>query len=281
VWQQIQFAKDRPIGYTREGLIMVRKSSDEHWRNAETLRQELLATGAVAGVAESAGPPTAVWFNNSGFNWKGKDPNMHDDFANLAVAHDYGKTMGWEFSLGRDFSREHVTDSSGLILNEAAVEFMGLDDPIDEEITWQGKKYHVIGVIKDMIMTSPYEPVKQTIFRLIPFQGLWINIRLNPEMSTAESIEKIAKVFQTLAPATPFEYKFVDEEYALKFAGKNESERSPAYLPLLPSLLVAWDYLVWPHSLLNSVKKKSVSGRYWVHLLSTCGKCYRWSLLHW
>jgi ABC-type lipoprotein release transport system permease subunit len=220
VWQQIQFAKNRPIGYTREGLIMVRKSSPEHWQNAETLRQELLATGATVGVAESAGPPTAVWFNNTGFTWKGKDPNMHDDFANLAVAHDYGATMGWKFSQGRDFSREHVTDSSGLVLNEAAVKFMGLKEPLDEEITWQGKKYHVIGVIKDMIMTSPYEPVKQTIFRLIPFQGLWINIRLNPQMSPSESIAKIGKVFQELAPATPFEFKFVDEEYALKFAAE-------------------------------------------------------------
>ena len=220
VWQQIQFAKDRPIGYTREGLIMVRKSSPEHWQNAETLRQEILASGAAVGVAESAGPPTAVWFNNTGFTWKGKDPNIHDDFANLAVAHDYGKTMGWEFSQGRDFSREHGTDSSALVLNEAAVKFMDLKEPLDEEITWEGKKYYVIGVIKDMIMTSPYEPVKQTIFRLIPFQGLWINIRLNPQMSTSESIAKIGKVFQDLSPATPFEYKFVDEEYALKFAAE-------------------------------------------------------------
>ena len=83
-----------------------------------------------------------------------------------------------------------------LYLNEAAVKFMGLENPIDEEITWQGKKYHVIGVIKDMIMTSPYEPVKQTVFRLIPFQGLWINIRLNPQMSPSESIAKLGKVFQ-------------------------------------------------------------------------------------
>jgi putative ABC transport system permease protein len=220
VWQQVQFAKDRPIGYTREGLIMVRKTSPELWRNAETLQQEILASGGAIGVAESAGPPTAVWFNNTGFTWKGKDPNMHDEFANLAVAHDYGKTMGWQFAQGRDFSRDRVTDSSALVLNEAAVKFMGLDNPIDEEITWQGKKYHVIGVIKDMIMTSPYEPVKQTVFRLIPFQGLWINIRLNPQMSPSESIAKISKVFQTLAPETPFEYKFVDEEYAMKFASE-------------------------------------------------------------
>lgn len=220
IWQQIQYAKNRPIGYSREGLIMVRKTAPEHWRNAETMRTELVAKGAAASVAESAGPPTAVWFENSGFTWKGKDPDMVDDFANIPVSHDYGRTMGWEFIQGRDFSREFGTDSTALVLNEAAVKFMGLENPVDEEIVWQGKRYHVIGVIKDMVMTSPYEQVKQTIFRLIPYQGLWINIRLNPELSTSESLARAAKVHEELVPGVPFEYKFVDEEYALKFAAE-------------------------------------------------------------
>jgi ABC-type antimicrobial peptide transport system permease subunit len=220
VWQQIQYAKERPIGYSRDGLIMVRKTAAEFWSNAETIRTELVNTNAASDVSESAGPPTAVWFENTGFMWKGKDPNMHDDFANIAVDHNYGKTMGWEFTQGRDFSREHATDSSALILNEAAVKFMGLQNPVDEEIVWQGKKYHVIGVIKDMVMASPYEPVKQTIFRIIPVQGLWINIRLNPALSVSEALAKTEKVFQNLVPAVPFEYTFVDQEYALKFAGE-------------------------------------------------------------
>ncbi len=220
VWQQIQYAKDRPIGYTREGLIMVRKTTPEYWRNAETIITELIASGAASHVAESAGPPTDVWFENTGFTWKGKDPNMHDDFVNIDVGHDYGRTMGWEFVQGRDFSRDRVTDSSALVLNEAAVEYMGLENPVDEEIVWQGKTYHVIGVMKDMVMSSPYEPVKQSVFRLNPFQGLWINIRLNPELSTSEAVARAEKVFQKLVPAAPFEYKFVDEEYALKFAGE-------------------------------------------------------------
>jgi hypothetical protein len=220
VWQQIQYAKDRPIGYSREGLIMVRKTAPEHWNDPETLRQELLASEGAVGVAESAAPPTAVWFENSGFNWRGKDPNMHDDFMNLSVTHDYGRTMGWEFVQGRDFSREHSTDSSAIVLNEAAVKYMGLTDPVDEEITWQGQQFHVIGVIKDMIITSPYEPVKQGIFRLLGNQGLWINVRLNPDLGTSTAISKVEGVFQKLIPAVPFEYTFIDQEYALKFAGE-------------------------------------------------------------
>ena len=77
IWQQIQYAKDRPIGYSREGLIMVRKTAPEHWRNAETLRIELVAKGAAAHAAESAGPPTAVWFENSGFQLE-RQGSKHD-----------------------------------------------------------------------------------------------------------------------------------------------------------------------------------------------------------
>jgi hypothetical protein len=235
VWQQIQFAKDRPIGYSREGLIMVRKTAPEHWQDPETLRQELLTSGGAVGVAESAAPPTAVWFENSGFNWKGKDPNMHDDFVNLSVSHDYGHTMGWEFVEGRDFSLEHSTDSSAIVLNETAVRYMGLENPIDEEITWQGKSYHVIGVIKDMIITSPYEPVKQGVFRLLGNQGLWINVRLNPELGTSTAVAQVEEVFQKLIPAVPFEYTFIDQEYALKFAGE---ERIGKLASLFASLAI-------------------------------------------
>jgi hypothetical protein len=72
VWQQIQHAKNRPIGYSREGLLMFRKTTSEHWRNAESIRNELVASGGAIAAAESAGPPTAVWFESSGFQWKAK-----------------------------------------------------------------------------------------------------------------------------------------------------------------------------------------------------------------
>lgn len=220
VWQQIQYAKDRPIGYSREGLIMVRKTSPEHWRNAETLLNEIKASGGAARVAESAGPATAVWFVNNGFNWRGKDPNRPDGFANIPVSHEYGKTMGWEFKAGRDFSRDFATDSTAMILNEAAVKEMGFENPVDEEITWNGTTYHVVGVIKDMIMRSPFEPVEPTVFRVIPYQGLWINVRLNPDLSASESLEKVGGVFKKLLPEVPFEYTFIDEEFAKNFTAE-------------------------------------------------------------
>ena len=220
VWKQIQFVKDRPMGYSPEGVIMIRKTSPEFYGKFNVLRNKLIEADAIVEMAESSSPPTESWFTTAGFNWEGKDPNLNDEFATMSVTFEYGKTMGWTFVQGRDYSREYSTDSSAVILNEAAVKFMGLNDPIDEEITWKGKKFKVIGVIQDMVMESPYQQAKQTIFWInYEDEGkVWTNIRMNPMLSVSEAISRIEDVFQTVVPMVPFEFKFVDQEYAAKFA---------------------------------------------------------------
>lgn len=225
VWQQIEYAKNRPVGYERSGLIMARKLSPEFWGKFETLKQELITTGAAQEVAESSSPATEVWFNSTGITWKGKNPEQFDDFVTMAVTHDFGKTMGWRFKDGRDFSREHATDSAGVILNESAANKMGLTDPVGEEIMWNEKRYTIIGVIEDMIIGSPYEPVKQTVFWLDYTTNTWINIRLNPALSTSEALARTEKVFQSLFPNTPFDYKFTDQEFAAKFSSEERIGR--------------------------------------------------------
>lgn len=83
----------------------------------------------------------------------------------------YGKTVDWKLVDGRDFSSAFPSDSSALVLNEAAVHYMNLKKPVGETIDWWGKKYHVVGVVKNMVMQSPYEPVKQSIFISVKMWG--------------------------------------------------------------------------------------------------------------
>ena len=145
---------------------MMRKTGVFNWKKIFAFRNKLNEANVIAGIAESSSPPTESWFSTSGFSWAGKDPNLNDEFATMAITLDYGKTMGWTFVQGRDYSEEFATDSSAVILNESAVQFMGLKNPIDEEILWKDKKFKVIGVIKDMIMDSPYQSARPTIFWL-------------------------------------------------------------------------------------------------------------------
>jgi putative ABC transport system permease protein len=218
VYKQVQFAKSRPVGYTREGLITLNMNTPDLFGHYDALRNDLIATGAVENMAESSSPSTDVWSNQIGFDWAGKDPNTLPLFGTIGVTQDFGKTIGWHILQGRDFSRDFTTDTSALILNEAAVKLTGLKNIIGQIINWNKKPYTVVGVVKDMVMQSPYEPVKPTIFSMNPGWASIITVRIKPSESMQAALAKMETVFKKYNPGSPFEYKFTDEDYAKKFS---------------------------------------------------------------
>ncbi|WP_222930332.1 ABC transporter permease [Larkinella punicea] len=233
VFRQIQYAKSRPIGYDRSGLITITMNTPELYGRYNALRNELLQTGAVLEMSTASTPVTNLNSRLIGFDWEGKDPNLKEQFGTVAVTHDFGKTVGWQFIEGRDFSRAFSTDSSGMVLNETAIRYMGLKDPVGKTVKWNGKPHQIIGVVKDLVMGSPFEPVYQTVFLLSYEWASVINIRLNPNQSASESLAKIETVFRQFNPGSPFDYKFSDQQYALKFATEERIGRLASVFAIL------------------------------------------------
>ena len=217
VFRQIQFARNRPVGYTRDGLVNISTSTSDLHSHFDAVRTDLLRSGMVTEVAESSSPATGVNNNRNDVSWEGKDPALTTDFANIRITMGYGRTVGWQIVQGRDFDSQLRTDSSSVVINEAAARYMGFKDPIGKMLRFRNRDHRIIGVIKDMVMSSPYDPVKQTIFYITPEEFGYVNIRINPDVSAHEAIKKIGEVCKTYSPAVPFSYKFVDEEYATKF----------------------------------------------------------------
>ena len=94
---------------------------------------------------------------------------------------------------------------------------MKFKNPIGQIVKDNGVDWHVVGVIKDFILTSPYEPTKPM---LIAGAKAWFNImliKLNTNTSTANNLKKAETIFKKYNPEYPFEFKFIDEEYARKF----------------------------------------------------------------
>lgn len=225
VYKQILHAKDRPIGYNRQGLLTMLVNNNDFHRHFDAALDELVKTGTVTSLAESQAPPTEVFSANTGFEWKGKDPGLHSEFATVGISHGFGKTVGWNFLAGRDFDKTLSTDSSGIVVNEAAVAFMGLgkrnlNDAIGEIVSWDGRRFRIIGVIKDMLMESPYDPVKKSIFFIHPRAGRFVTARLHPMTNTSSALIAIETVFKKHSPGSPFNFQFADQEYALKFAAE-------------------------------------------------------------
>jgi ABC-type antimicrobial peptide transport system permease subunit len=145
------------------------------------------------------------------------DPGVPVEFGTVWVTHDFGKTVGWEIQAGRDFSRDFPSDSSAMIINQAAANLMGMQRPVGQIIRWNDTDYTVIGVVKDFLLV-PYRAGFQTIYLNNYDIVNWIELRLNPKLSASEALAKTREIFNKYVPDVPFDYKFADQEYARKFA---------------------------------------------------------------
>jgi putative ABC transport system permease protein len=233
VFKQIQFAKSRPVGYTREGLLTVDINTPDLQGHYDAIRSDLLKTGAIENMAESSSPSTDVWSNQIGFDWQGKNPATNPIFGTVGITHDFGKTIGWQIKEGRDFSRSFATDTSGLLLNEAAVQLIGIKNPVGQTIKWNGKKFTITGVIKNMVMNSPYMEAMPTVFTLNYGWTDIITLKIKPTMAVSTALSRIEPVFKKYNPASPFSYKFIDDEYGRKFSDEERIGNLAAFFAIL------------------------------------------------
>ncbi|MDB5134676.1 MAG: ABC-type antimicrobial peptide transport system, permease component [Mucilaginibacter sp.] len=217
VFNQIQYAKNRPVGYNINGLMVVPLQTDIIGKQYDAVKNDLLASGVIASVSKSETRITDGDVTNGGFTWQGKDPALQENFKSMGVSPEFGKTVRWKIKEGRDFNPAFLSDSSGFIINEACVKYLGFKNPIGQTITWQGNgNYKIIGVVKDIVSESAYEPVQQTFFYLR--KGLNnVDIRINTNTSAHDAISKIGAIFKKYDPSTPLEYSFADDDYAKKF----------------------------------------------------------------
>ncbi|MEM6843052.1 MAG: ABC transporter permease [Bacteroidota bacterium] len=221
VFHQINYAKNRSIGYNPDNLISIQGSEDIA-QNFNALKQDLLTTGYVEAVARTSSPMTEVYNKWSDFSWEGKDPESRIALEALMTGWDYEQAAGLTFTQGRPFSPEFSTDSNAVILNETALDVIGYDDPIGRTMTSGGREMTIVGVVEDVLMLNPFETVAPGVIMFTPDIASNILIRIKSGVSIQEALTSIQPIFETHNPAFPFEYSFVDEEFNEKFAMENQ-----------------------------------------------------------
>ena len=231
VYQQIQYSKSRSLGYEQENLITV-AYTDEVGKNFRAIKLELLQTGVVNAVTKSNSPITEIWSNNF-LGWPGKPESQKVIFSTISTEYDYTKTMGIKLLEGRDFSEDFKSDSMAIIVNKAAIDLMQLKNPIGERLDLWGKKRELIGIVDNVLMGSPFQPVKPSFIVLNPDWVSSVTIRLEKTKDISASLKKVGEVFKKYSPAYPFEYKFADVEFAKKFNDINMTSRLASLFALL------------------------------------------------
>jgi len=235
VKEQIDHAQRRDSGYSKDNLVYHYLTGDLG-KNFELVRNELISQGVAKYVTKTSAPPTQGWSDTWGLEWHGKDPNDKTDFDIYCADENLVKTIGLQLVSGRDFNlKEFPTDSTAMIINESGAKAMGFKDPIGQIVKNNDIDWHIIGVIRDFILQSPFHPTKP--MAISGAKG-WFNIiliRMNEQNATAANIAAMSNVFKKYNPGYPVEYKFVDEEYAQKF---NNEKRSATLAWLFAGLTI-------------------------------------------
>ncbi len=233
IYQQIEYAKDRPIGYDQNNIISFELKEDKIDKHFDVIRQELIQSSMVMEVAASDHQIGSIYVTNGGLEWRGKDPNMTDQFFTMRVTPEFGNLIGWKITRGRDFSKEMKTDSAGFIINEAAVKYMGFDEPIGEKIGWADGQWQVIGVVENMMNQSPYVQARPAFYVQQANRPYIMNAKINPTVSASKAIAKIKEVYSKFEPNVPFDYKFLDQEYDKKFDYESRIGKLVSFFALL------------------------------------------------
>lgn len=220
--EQIDYAKNRNIGFDKDLLVSVPINNNKVLRSFEIIKSELLESNLIDQVAASDVKITAAYTTNGGsFEWKNKDPKLHPVFYTIRATLGFGKMVDWKVLQGRDFSAKFPSDTLAFLVNETAVKYMGLENPVGEYVRWgDNGNYKIIGVVKDMVTRSPFDPITPSLFILHKGSFLsWVNIKIasNNVNAVEGAMDKIKSVFQKHDPGNIFRYSFLDEEYERKF----------------------------------------------------------------
>lgn len=235
IFRQLNHVKERPVGYDKEQLVYVPINKKEIINSFKTVRDELMLSSDIKEVAASDVLITGTFTTNGGFDWKGKDPNFSEEFNTVRATYGYGDMIDWKIKEGRDFSEKFKTDSMAFVINETAVEYMGLENPVGEYVQWGGNgSYKIIGVAKDMVTRSPFDQVRPTLFILHYGRFLnFINIKIAQGANTSNALAHIEKVFQKHDAESLFTYNFFDEQYARNFISEERMGKLATFFAAL------------------------------------------------
>ena len=152
--------RDRDAGYNRDNVVFSFMQGDIQ-KNYAMIRDELISNEVVTAVTRTSQPMTEHWSDTWGFEWPGSTPNdLKTDFNYFASDEGFVHTLGLKLIAGRDINTQiYQTDSNAMLLNEAAVKVMRLKDPLGAIVRIDDMNLHVVGVVKDFILESPYQPI--------------------------------------------------------------------------------------------------------------------------
>jgi len=216
IYNQLDYIRSRKIGYNRDQVLVLHNT----WsldKQIKTFREELTKIPGVENATVTGNLPTATDFNQNGwFRDATLDAKRAVVLTEFRVDENYVPTLGMQMIQGRNFSRDFLTDSAGILLNESAVKLLGFKDPLNQMLyrpndSNKADVYHVVGVVKDFNFSSMHDKVGPLVIRLADNWGS-IAMRVNTK-NLSSVITQVQNKWNSFVPGQPFSYTFMDNDF--------------------------------------------------------------------
>lgn len=213
IYQQIQFVKNRDLGYNKQNLISLQLQGKMR-SNFNAIKNDLLAAGVIKNASLSDNEVLQLGSNTGDFGWQGKDPGKQILITVQGVSPEYISTMGMKLKEGRDFYPDAKSDSSNIIINEALAKLLNKKEVTGSIISRDsGTQYTVVGVINDFVYNNMYTSSAPLILFSDTSNTNFLTVRLSANENLPAALTKIENVIKANNPGFPFEYHFIDDQF--------------------------------------------------------------------
>lgn len=208
---QLEYIRSKNLGYTKENVVKIPQVSNDYG----SFKNELIAQSGIKNVTATNQHPAYVNNSTSGINWEGKGEDENILIHTLIADFDFLETMGMMLVEGRSLSKEYGTDSSAVILNEAAVEMMGFTNPIGQKLeVGAPQPYTVVGIVDDFHFKSIHQKIEPLAifigFNTRSYDYTLVRIEAGDPRDIIESIESTWLKFNA---DKEFDYTFLDDDF--------------------------------------------------------------------
>jgi len=214
VYNQMQFVQDKRLGFNKEHVLVIQRAwaLEDH---SQAFKDELIKSTKIVSASNTDNLP-GKQFGQTVFKPEDAPLSQQYPLAVMSTDYDFAKTLGLEISDGRYFSREITTDTMGIILNESAVKFMELKDPVGKRLELPNpgstRLFTIVGVLKDFHYESLHQRIRPLAIFLNSGQTAFLPIRMRAK-NISETVSYIEEQWKKFVPGKPFEYFFLDEDF--------------------------------------------------------------------
>lgn len=235
IFKQINYMQNKTLGLDKDNILYFEQSR-QIMKQRNAFKEELIKQPGVISVTYTSDNPFSVGSSTSDPRWRGRNPNDEFSFPYIQVDQDFARTFGAEIIVGRDFSTDYPLDTNCILINQEALKIMNFENPVGEIVDYWGRRANIIGVVKDFHIGNLHIPIRQLIIICRPNDTWFTMIKFNGKMRK-EALKNIEKAYRRFENAAPFEYKFLDEEYAKNYENEKYMSRFSSLFTILAIII--------------------------------------------